>query len=356
MAYTVIDDASAHFQVKGWTGNASTQAVTLDGNSDMQPDLYWHKEPLDANGWHNLDSSRGTNKILAFAQTGSESTWTGALTSFDSNGFTVPTGDTSTNSNNTPQLSWLFKANGGTTSSNSDGGYTTTVQANQDAGFSIVTYSGTGGNSPSATTIGHGLGAVPRFIIIRARNRGENWHVFHYSNGTGGMILDNTSVFNSSSTLGDTLPTSSVYKLGTDLRMNGSYNYVAWCWADVQGYSKFGQYYGNGQYDGCFVYTGFKPATIIAKASGSTEPWFIFNNVRDPGNVTEHKMGPHSSQAENLVSGQGDKNYNMIDVISNGFKCRSNSGGMNPNGGKMIYAAWAENPFVSSGGVPSPAK
>ena len=356
MAYTVIDDPSAHFQVHGWTGNASTNAITLDGNSNLQADLYWHKQPEATNGWHNIDSSRGVTKILATQDSSAtESTYSGYLTSFDSNGFTVPTGDSSSNANNTPQLSWLWKANGGTTSSNSDGGYTTSVQANQDAGFSIVTYSGTGGNSPSATTIGHGLGAVPKFIIIRARNRAENWHVFHHSMGTGGHILDNTSIFNNNSTLGATLPTSSVYTLGTDLRMNGGDNYVAWCFADVKGYSKFGHYKGNGSSNGIMVNTGFKPATIIIKNTEQTEPWIIYNTERSPSNPTNKKMSPGDAGAENLVSGQGDAAYNMIDILSNGFKLRSGNGASNVNDKTLIYAAWAKEPLVSSGGVPATA-
>ena len=352
MAYTVIDDPSAHFQVKGWTGNASSQAVTLDGNSDMQPDLYWHKQPEATNGWHNIDSSRGVTKILASQGTGAESTYSGYLTSFDSNGFTVPTGDTSSNANNTPQLSWLWKANGGSVSNNTDGDLTTSVQANQAAGFSIVTYSPP---NDTARTIGHGLGAVPKFVIIRARNRSENWSVFHHSMGTGGHILDNTSIFNSNSVLGATLPTSSVFTLGTDWRMNGAYNYVAWCWANVKGYSKFGRYKGNGSYDGIMINTGFKPATVIIKNTEQTEPWIIYNTERSPYNSTNKKMSPGDAGAENAVSGQGDAAYNMIDILSNGFKLRSNSGAANVNDKTLIYAAWAGEPLVSSGGVPATA-
>ena len=245
------------------------------------------------------------------------------------------------------------------TSSNSDGGYTTSVQANQDAGFSIVTYSGTGGNSPSATTIGHGLGAVPKFIIIRARNRVENWHVFHYSVGTGGQILDNQSTYNNNSTLGDTLPTSTVYKLGTDWRMNGSYNYVGYFFADIPGFSKFGSYQGNGEtMHGPFVHLGFKPAFVIIKnTETANRAWYMFDLARRPFNPNGLKFYADTGGVEGTDQ--------SIDICSNGFKVRpegatgAGSGvgtsSVNNDNQKMCYAAWAKNPFVTSTGTPTTA-
>ena len=354
MAYTVIDDPSAHLQIQEYTGNASTLNVTNDGNSDLQPDWLLLKK-MDTAHWGCFDSSRGTSKMLITDDGGNYAEQTvGGVEAFNSDGFTLGNNGTN-NASGSTNVAWQWKANGGTTSSNTDGGYTTSVQANQDAGFSIVTYTGTGGNSPTATTIGHGLGAVPKFIIIRARNRVENWHVFHHSMGTGGHILDNTSAHNTNSVLGDTLPTSSVYKLGTDLRMNGGYNYIAYFFANVKGYSRFGRFKGNGSYDGIMVNTGFKPATVIIKNTEQSEPWIIYNTERSPSNPTNKKLSPGDSGGENAVSGQGDAAYNMIDILSNGFKLRSNNGASNVNDKTLIYAAWAKEPLVTSSGVPATA-
>ena len=363
-AFTPIDDPSAHFQVAAYSGDSSNSTViTNDGNSNLQPDLIWFKDRGAAYEHYLVDSTRGRAKGLHPDNNTTETT-TGSVTfdlvSFDSNGFKVgaPSEGNSTNGGTTGKVAWQWKMNGGTTSTNNDGGYTTTVQVNSDAGMSIVTYTGSGGNSPTATTIGHGLGAVPKFIIIRARNRTENWHVFHYSAGTGGFMLDSNTAHNNNSVLGDTLPTSSVYKLGTDLRMNGGYNYVAYCFADVQGYSKFGAYYGNGQHVGPFIHTGFKPGLIIVKQEDSTEPWVMFDYARNPFNITNNKLCPHSPAAENglATTDDGSGQYNFIDVCSNGFKCRHNSAAVNGNGARIIYWAWAENPFVTSGGVAGCAK
>ena len=368
-AYTPIDDSSAYFQATLYNGDSNNSTViTNTGNSNLQPDFIWIKSRNHGNagtGGHMwFDSSRGIKSttgsdspFLVSNSTSGDQTNANGLQAVGTNSFT-PGSMTRTNETGDNYVAWQWKMNGGTTSSNSDGGYTTTVQVNSDAGMSIVTYTGSGGNSPTATTIGHGLGAVPKFIIIRARNRTENWHVFHYSAGTGGFMLDSNTAHNNNSVLGDTLPTSSVYKLGTDLRMNGGYNYVAYCFADVQGYSKFGAYYGNGQHVGPFIHTGFKPGLIIVKQEDSTEPWVMFDYARNPFNITNNKLCPHSPAAENglATTDDGSGQYNFIDVCSNGFKCRHNSAAVNGNGARILYAAWAQNPFVTSGGVAGTAK
>ena len=210
MAYTDIDDPSAHFQVKKWTGNAGTNAITLDGNSNMQPDFMWHKEQNDTNGWHQFDSNRGVTKYLATNNANAEATFSGYLSSFDSNGFTAGSGDSSMNSSSTAQCSWMWHCNSGTTSSNSDGSVTSTVQANTTAGFSIVTYSS---DNSSAETIGHGLGAVPKVLIVKRLNsNNRDWAVYHESIGNTKYLqlnesdaeIDNAAYWN------DTTPTSSL--------------------------------------------------------------------------------------------------------------------------------------------------
>ena len=364
-AYTPIDDSSAYFQAETYSGPASWQGsanINFSGNSDLKPDFLWIKRRNAGYGHNLFDSNRGlgsSNPGLLESQSNAvENTNQNWISGVLSNGFTIGVNEHNLSNSAGTYVAWAWKMNGGTTSSNSDGGYTTTVQVDQDAGQSIVTYSGTGGNSPTATTIGHGLGAVPKAIIIRARNRSEDWHWFHHSAGTGGWRGNHDEAHNDNAVLGDTLPTSSVYKLGTDLRMNGGYNYVAYCFAEVQGYSKFGAYYGNGQHVGPFIHTGFKPGLIIVKQEASTEPWVMFDYARNPFNITNNKLVPSNVAAENQLgtTDDGSGDYNFIDVCSNGFKCRHNSAAVNGNGARILYAAWAQNPFVTSGGVAGTAK
>jgi|TARA_B100001105_G_C22354484_1_gene427325 hypothetical protein len=352
MAYTVIDDPSAHFQADAYTGTG-TSAMSLSGNSDLQPDFIWAKRRTVGYDQTFFDSSRGGSSLLGCSSTAAENTNQTWISSFNSDGFTAGLSEHAYSLTDATYAGYFWKANGGTTSTNTDGDIDTTVQVNSDAGFSIVTYSPP---NDTARTIGHGLGAIPRFIIIKARNRVENWHVFHYSNGTGGMILDNATAFNNNSVLGDTLPTSSVYKLGTDWRMNGSYNYVGYFFADVQGFSKFGSYLGNGEaLNGPFVYTGFKPAFIIIKHTSTTNrAWYMFDAARNPHNPNGLKFYADTAAAEGTDQ--------SIYMMSNGFQVSPSALGsygtdsVNSSGNKMIYAAWAENPFVTSGGTPATAR
>jgi hypothetical protein len=357
MAYTNIDDPSAYFQVKKWTGNAGTNAITLDGNSDMRPDFMWHKEQNDTNGWHQFDSSRGVTKYLATQSTGAEGTFGGYLTSFDSNGFTANYGDSSMNSSGTAQCSWMWHCNGGTTSSNTDGSMTSTVQANQDAGFSIVTYTGTG----SAATVGHGLSVAPKVIIVKARTGvPTSWAVFHKDGSTS-----DDDVFVLSSTIAkatyagfwnNQYPSSSVFGISNDIWLNGNgVNYVAYCFAEKQGYSKFGSYVGNGNADGTFVYTGFKPAFVMVKNySNSGYNWRILDSTRNTFNLTDLLLIANLGSAEFDGSTHGD-NIGM-DFLSNGFKQRTAHTSINGSGMSYIYMAFAENPFTTSTGIPTTAR
>jgi len=346
MAYSTIEDPSAYFQTALYTGNGSTQSITNDGNSDLQPDWVWVKNRNDS--YHNLvfDSSRGVNNRLATNLTIAEDTGAGygTVSAFNSDGFSVTNGG-NTGTNTLTYVAWQWKCNGGTTSTNTDGDINSTVQVNQDAGFSIVTY------QPSNTTsrnIGHGLGATPGLIIIRNRTRVENWRLWHHSIGQGGAILDNETAYNSgTSNLVNTV-TSTYFNVGGDFSVNGGYPIVAWCFAEKQGYSKFGKYYGNSHADGAFVYTGFKPAWVmVKKSSDAGTSWMIQDSKRSITNPVTHRLKANSNVAEAT-------NIDSMDFLSNGFKIRVNDSIWN-TAGTYIYMAFAENPFVANG-IPTTAR
>jgi hypothetical protein len=351
MAYSNIIDPSAHFQTAIYTGNGDssddTNAITNDGNSDLQPDFIWLKRRDYDNGYQLIDSSRGVDKFLGSETTAAETTLSGRLASFDTDGFTVQSSSGAFNAENEPFVAWQWKANGGTTSTNNDGDVTSTVQVNQDAGFSIIT-DGPHANT-NARTIGHGLGKKPTFIIRFNRTRIENKPVFFQGFGTyGGINIDGEGTNHTSTThiFTDNF-TSSVFSVGTDFRINGNYPYITWCFTDVQGYSKSGSYKGNGNVSGPFVYTGFKPAWVIIKANSNYKYWNIFDNKRNPYNGVTTRLAPSIPNAEDTVSG--------IDFLSNGFKLRDGTTTLNESGTTIAYFAMAENPFVA-GGVPTTAR
>ena len=249
MAYTSIDDPSAYFQTALWTGDGNdNKQITNDGNSDLKPDWVWLKDRTQAESHAVFDSTRGATVRLQPNSTGAESTESATLKSFTTDGFTVGTSGSVNNGSNPDQyVAWQWKANGGTTSTNTDGDINSTVQVNQDAGFSIVTDSPT---NTTARSIGHGLGVAPQVVIRRARTRVENWRVFHSAAGsTGALTLDGTAAYNSSTVL-FTGVTSTTFGVGTDFSVNGNYNYISYCFAEKQGFSKFGKYVGNGNANG----------------------------------------------------------------------------------------------------------
>src|SRR6056300_427533 len=302
MAYTNIDDPSAYFQTALYTGNGSTQSITNDGNSDMQPDWVWIKSRSNAS-WHNLfDSSRGATKLVFSNSTNNEATRSTSLTSFNTDGFTVgaDTVGTDVNGLNRTHVAWQWKANGGTTSSNTAGTITSTVQVNTTAGLSIITWTGTG----SVGTIGHGLGVAPTFLIVKNRTTAVDWAVYHKDmtdagytlaiNNTDGQIDSGTNRWN------HTAPTSSVIHIGAGQQTNqSSNNMLCYAFAEKQGYSKFGAYYGNGSTNGAFIYTGFKPAFVLFKnSSNSGENWIVYDHKRDPYNESFRELFPNSDIAE----------------------------------------------------------
>ena len=357
MAYTVIDDPSAHHQTDLYTGTGSTLSITNDGNSDLQPDLIWIKNRSDGDNHMIYDSSRGATKRVIPNTTGAEATDTNGVTSFNSDGATM--GDKGAiNTSSELFVAWQWKANGGTTTTNDAsstgvGTIDSVYQANTTSGFSIVTYTGTGSNG----TIAHGLGVAPTFIMVKNRSEtsvsgtDQSWVVYHSASTMGqgaGMLLNTTdSKMNHSAWWNSTAPTSTLFSVGTDSRTNNSGdNFVAYCFADIQGYSKFDLYRGNGDSFGPFVYTGFTPAWVLVKRTdGGTNNWPMWDNKRGV-NGSKKELYANLSNAEATDS--------AIDILSNGFKLRNSS--TEWNDGSYIYAAFAEKPFVSSEGVPCTAK
>ena len=352
MAYTNIDDPSAHFQTALYTGTGSTQSITNDGNSNLQPDFVWIKTRSVAN-WHNLfDSSRGATKPVFSNDTNPEVTRSTSLTSFNTDGFTLgaDTVGTDVNGLNRTHVAWQWKVNGGTTSSNTDGSITSTVQANQDAGFSIVTYTGTG----SISTVGHGLGVQPDMMILKNRNAAVNWIVYHKDTDASPnyfLRLNGTDAKSySGGRFNGTHPTSSVFTVGTSSQTNNNGDgIVAYCFAEKQGYSKFGKYVGNGNSNGPFVYTGFKPAFLLVKRIDSTSSWQLKDSARNPNNLADKTLFAN-------LANQEYSTFYFYDLLSNGFKARGTDGELNASGASYIYMAFAENPFVTSTGIPTTAR
>jgi hypothetical protein len=333
---TASTTANKYMDVSLYTGNGSTQSITNSGS--MQPDFVWLKRRSSGNSHGLFDSIRGVNNYLSSETTGAEATIANSMTAFNSNGFSLGT-DSTWNSNTSTNVGWQWNA-GGSTVTNTSGSISSQVRANTTAGFSIVTYTGTG----SAATVGHGLGVAPKMIIVKSRSAaGTDWPVYHASLGATGIVaLDATIAFTVTSTpWSNTAPTSSVFTVGTsgDTNLN-TRTYVAYCFAQVAGYSAFGSYTGNGSTDGPFIYTGFRPEFILIKLTSSGgESWTINDAARNTYNVSDSILYPNLSDAEGVGAGA------YIDFLSNGFKIRNNNPRNNSNGSNYIYMAFAESPF-----------
>ena len=342
--YTPIDDAGSYFNTKLYTGTGSSNAQTGVG---FQPDFTWIKN-RDATDFHVLtDAVRGATNYIVSDSTAAEVTNAESLKSFDSDGFTVGTMN-EVNTNTEAFVAWNWKANGAG-SSNTDGSITSTVSANTTAGFSIVSYTGTG----SAATIGHGLGVAPNFIITKSLVATQEWGVYHSALGaTKYLFLDETSAAGTNSAYwNDVEPDSSVFTIGTSGPTNSTSAMIAYCFAEKQGFSKFGSYVGNGNADGTFVYTGFRPAFLLSKMSDGIQGWFLIDDKRAyPYNPVDGSLHPNANAAEDTSSDF------FVDFTSNGFKCRDNDAQLNGDGGTYIYMAFAESPFVNSEGVPTNAR
>jgi hypothetical protein len=323
-----------------YTGNSSTQVVV--NNAQFKPDFVWMKDRSNARNHVLSDSVRGTASQLESNTTAAQTTYPNSLTAFNSNGFTLGD-DTRLNNSAETYVGWQWQAGQGSTSSNTQGSITSTVSVNTTAGFSIVTYTGTGANA----TVGHGLGVAPRMIIAKGRGNVDNWPVYHASANaspaTGHLLLNTTAAFTStSSSWNNTAPTSTVFSIGTDTRINqNTIGYVAYCFAEIAGFSKFGSYVGNTSTDGPFVYCGFRPKYLLVKNITNYD-WHVFDAARNTYNFTNSSLKPDTSGTEYT---NNDVSY---DFLSNGFKVRGTDLALNANGNTMIFAAFAEHPFKNS--------
>jgi len=345
MAYTTINKSTAHFNTKLYTGNGGTQNITGVG---FKPDWVWIKSRGGA-GSHNLfDAVRGVQKRIFTDLTSAEQTSATYLTAFGSDGFSLGNnGDV--NGNNQTTVAWNWKSNGAG-SSNTNGSLASTVSVNSTARFSIVKYLGNG----NPATIGHGLGVVPKMIILKNLNTSDSWYVYHQGMGANAYMHINTTngaLSPSTNQFQATTPTNSVFYVGNAEGTGGNgRNMIAYCFADVKGYSKFGKYIGNGNADGTFVYTGFKPSWIMIKRTDAANQWIILNNKMSLyNNNTGDELYADSNAVQNSFTDGG------ADFLSNGFKLRGTNASVNVNNGSYIYMAFGQS-IVGTNNIPATAR
>mgnify|MGYP003666923968 CR=1 FL=1 len=348
MSYTNgLDKPSDYFVTKLYTGNGGTNAQTGVG---FAPNWVWIKNRSGADNNALYDTVRGANKVLVSNNNNAEGSQSDGLTAFGTDGFTVGA-DGAVNTNGNNFVAWNWKAgtsvSGNTTGSGTAKTYTGSV--NTDAGFSIIKYVG---NGTAGHTAPHHLGVAPKAMIIKNLQASQSWFInFPFGTGAGYIMLDRTNAGDGSnaSVWNSTAPSSSVVTLGETGGVNeNNHAYIMYAFAEKQGYSKFSSYTGNGNADGTFVYTGFKPAWFMVKRTDSADGWGMFDNKRDPHNQVGGRLWGNEASAE--ATGQA------MDFLSNGFKIRATNAYWNASGGTYIYMAFAENPFVTSTGVPATAR
>ena len=345
MAYTDIDKPTDYFNTVLYAGDdTSNRNITGFG---FQPDFLWQKGRLGALNHYLFDVVRGNSSLLRSNLTAAEYTSTSGFNGFISDGFDVSqVAGVEMNSSSYTYANWCWKA-GGTGVSNTDGSITSTVSASTTSGFSVVSFTGTN----ASATVGHGLGAVPKVIIVKCRTTVDNWAVYTAMTGnTSKLRLNGTNATITGVPSWDsTTPTSSVFSLGADTEVNNTSATIAYCFAEKKGFSKFGSYTGNGSTNGTFVYTGFKPAWLVVKRSSSSgTDWYMYDNKRNTYNVTNSYLDANTSDSElSNIS---------FDFLSNGFKLRDSQTIVNQSGGTFIYMCFAENPFITSTGIPTTAR
>ena len=344
MAYSTIDDPTLYFNTVLYAGTGSEQTVS---GVNFSPGLTWLKSR--SNGQPNVlsDSVRGGNKQLYSADTQAETTYGQYLKSFNSDGFVLGT-DSGINQSSQTFVSWNWKA-GGSASNNTDGNKTISLSVNTTAGFSVGTYAGTGQDS----TIGHGLGAVPDWLMIKNRSSGSRkWQLWH--NGLTGtnkyLAIDRSDAeLTDSASWDNTAHSNTVWNTygSGEANQNGE-NFVCYAWTSIQGFSKFGSYTGNANANGPFIYTGFKPAWIMTKQINGSSSWIVHDSKRDPINPIDEFFTVEERDAA------GD--LDSFDLCSTGFKVRTSNGDRNSNGDTFAYWAFAESPLVNSEGIPNNAR
>jgi len=343
MAYTTINKSTDYFNTKTWTGTGSSNALTGVG---FQPDWTWIKQRGGTTDHHLYDAIRGVTKALASNTNEAENTKATGLTAFGSDGFTLGA-DSGVNGSSNTYVGWNWKA-GGAGSSNTDGSVTSTVSANTTSGFSIVKYTNPSSGSPF--TVGHGLGAAPKMIMIKnITGSTQNWGVYHVASGFGKYLQLNTTIDEATANL-VTATSNTTFSTYYDHHTAGV-DLIAYCFAEIKGFSKIGFYRGNGNADGAFAYTGFKPAFVLFKeyTGAGDANWVIQDSKRVGFNPNNNRIYPNDSAAENTSSFR-------IDMLSNGFKLRSSDGDANENGNNFLYLAFAEAPLVGSNNVPCTAR
>jgi len=352
MPFSNIDKPIKYFNTLTYTGDAvSPRTVTGVG---FKPDFTWIKNRTRAGSSALNDNVRGAglNKELSSESTSVEGSNGGSgygyISAFASDGFTLTQGSTAydiVNRSGDSYVSWNWLASN-TTASNTQGSISSTVSVNTTSGFSIGTYTG---NGTSGSSIGHGLGATPAMIICKSRSDAEQWAVYHQSlTYTKYIVLQDTAGAVSTARFYQA-PTSSLFYVDNGYGVNkSSATYVFYAFSEVKGFSKFGSYTGNGNADGTFVYTGFKPALVIVKCSSAIENWDMYDNKRNTYNAVDKMIKPNLNIAE--------ASFTTFDFLSNGFKNRQADAEYNFSGRTYIYMAFAENPFVSSKGLPTTAR
>jgi len=353
MAYTTINKSTDYFNTKLYTGNGSTNAITGVG---FEPDMTWLKIRTQSYSHRIYDAVRGATKYCHPDTSEEQYTTATSLTAFNSDGFTLGSNAGDNKSGDT-FVSWNWKAGTGQGSSNTDGSINTTyTSVNTTAGFSISQYTATGNNA----TVGHGLGVAPKMILFKNLNRtssnAQSWGVYHQALGnTKFLQLDTGGAENQTSPtslfFNDTSPTSSVFSIGTNNRVNADAGdtYIAYAFAEKTGYSKFGSYTGNANADGTFIYTGFKPAWFMFKDTESTTSWIIKDNKRLGYNGIVPHLQANTNDAENTDG------WSEVDFLSNGIKLRNADNSMNKSGSKFIYMAFGQS-LVGSNNVPCTAR
>ena len=346
MAYTPIDKPSDYFNTVLYTGNATGRTISGVG---FEPSWTWIKLINDTSGHRLLDAPRAATKELISNGVNTTITEAQSLQSWNSDGFVLGTAD-GVNKNSGPFVAWNWKANGAGASNTAGSINTIKTSASTTSGFSISTFTGTGSNA----TVGHGLGVAPKMVIIKSTTAGEDWTIFHEAIGaTKYIVLNSTGAVGgpSAGPFNNTAPTSSVFSVGTWGSTNGSsQTLVAYCFAEVKGYSKISSYIGNGSATApTFIYLGFKPSFVLIKNTTQADAWFLHDNKRDGFNDDNEYLRPNLADA----SGSGT---NRIRLLSNGFSVPTTDKSHNVSGNVYIYMAFAENPFVTSTGIPATAR